>query len=267
MSYSYVYAKPRQESEDEEHEDMKFPFGEIEKKPYKQYDQTFSAQHVHFYLSKHIGEPEGYTDMVHRITNAGPSDVIFIHLNTPGGQLDTGVQLINAMQNSQAKVVTILESTAYSLGTLIFLSGDEMVVNDHCMMMFHNFNGGLIGKGNELVSELEATVKWFASLASDIYVPFLSQDEFERIVRGEDMWMQTPEIRTRLENMMKIMNEEAKTELDKVTQELEALKKEADAMEKAEKKPATKKPAAKKAPTKGARKGPARATDKLKTKN
>lgn len=206
MAYKYTYGKPRKsEGEAEETEEIKFPFGEIEKKPYKQYNQTFVSEHVHFYISKPIGEPEAYADMIHRMNLAQPADVIHIHLNTPGGQLDTGVQIINAMKNSQAKIVTILESTAYSLGTLIFLSGDEMVVNEHCMMMFHNFNGGLIGKGNELVSELEATVKWFAALAEDIYIPFLSRDEFNRIARGEDMWMQTPEIKVRLAKLVESM--------------------------------------------------------------
>lgn len=210
----YQYSRPRRgESDSEDDSDHKFPFMDLEKKPYKQFEQTFASQHIHFYLSKGIGEAEGYTEMVHRILTASPTDVIFIHLNTPGGQLDTGVQIINAMQNSQAKIITILESTAYSLGTLIFLAGDEMIVNEHCMMMFHNFNGGLIGKGNELVSELEATVKWFASLAKSIYVPFLTEEEFDRIVRGEDMWMQTPEIRDRLTRMVKILAEQEATAL------------------------------------------------------
>lgn len=207
----YQYMRPRRgESEPDEEGEMKFPFMDMEKKPYKQFEQTFAAQHVHFYLSKAVGEAEGYADMIHRILTASPNDTIFIHLNTPGGHLDTGVQIINAMQNSQAKIITILESTAFSLGTLIFLAGDEMIVNEHCMMMFHNFNGGLIGKGNELVSELEATVKWFASLAKSIYVPFLTEQEFDRIVRGEDMWMQTPEIRDRLLNMVKVLEEQEK---------------------------------------------------------
>lgn len=208
MPYKHVYTASRKsESETETPEELKFPFAEIEKKPYKQFNQTLASEHIHFYISKLIGEPDEYTEMIHRITLAQPSDVIYIHLNTPGGQLDTGVQLINAMRNSQAKIVTVLESTAYSLGTLIFLSGDEMVINEHCMMMFHNFNGGLIGKGNELVSELEATVKWFAALAEDIYIPFLTREEFDRIVRGEDMWMQTPEIKVRLERMVKAMEQ------------------------------------------------------------
>jgi len=199
MNFSYTY-----NAGDEDDESRKDPMpGLPKKKPYQHYEQQFSAQHVHFYLSEEIVDPEQYTDMIHRINIAGPNDVVFIHLNTPGGRLDTGIQLINAMQNSSAKIITVLESMAYSLGTLIFLAGDEMVVNDHCMMMFHNFKGGILGKGNELISQLDATVKWFTALSKKIYVPFLSEEEFERMLRGEDLWMQSPEIRRRLDKMIK----------------------------------------------------------------
>jgi ATP-dependent Clp protease, protease subunit len=202
-TYKSLRNNIRLEDDEEEQEvDAKFPFLEVEKKHYRQFSQTFQAQHVHFYISKEIGDPEHYTDMIHFLNSAGATDVVSIHLNTPGGRLDTGVQIINAIQNSQAKVITILESTAYSLGSLIFLSGDEMVVNDYCLLMFHNFNSGLIGKGNELSSELEAMLQWFKSLAEDIYVPFLTPEELARITRGEDMWMQSSEIRSRLEKMI-----------------------------------------------------------------
>jgi ATP-dependent Clp protease protease subunit len=249
MQYKYAAARRNTPGDDEEQQELKFPLAELEKKPYRHFEQTYTAQHAHFYISKTIGEAEHYVDMIYRISAAGPSDVIFIHLNTPGGHLDTGVQIINAIQNSQAKVVTVLEGVAYSLGTLIFLAGDEMVVNDHCMMMFHNFNSGLIGKGNELVAELEATVSWFNSLAKDIYIPFLTEEEYERIARGEDKWMQSPEIRTRLEKMVEKMNEEA-AELQKAEQAI------ADAIEAAiaqsQKPTPAKKAPAKKAPAKKA---------------
>lgn len=179
----------------------------MDKKPYKTFEEKFSASHVHYYISEAIGAADEYVDMIHRISIAGPADTIFFHLNTPGGQLDTGVQIINAIQNTQARVVMILEGMAYSLGTLLFLTGDEMVVNDHGMMMFHNFNGGVAGKGNEITLELEATNKWFATLAKQIYIPFLSEDEVQRLSRGEDMWMQSPEIRKRLAHMIKVKSE------------------------------------------------------------
>lgn len=209
MANQMIFAKPSKLDEDEDMDPRSLPFIGLKPKPYHQYEQAYSATQIHFYISESIGEPKEYVDMIHRINVATPADVIYIHLNTPGGQLDTGVQLINAMQNSQAKIVTVLESMAHSLGTLLFLAGDEMVVNDNCMMMFHNFNGGMFGKGNELTSQLEATVKWFNTLAKKIYIPFMSEDEFNRISRGEDLWMQSQEIRKRLDRMMKLLAEEA----------------------------------------------------------
>lgn len=181
---------------------------EDRREPYVAYEQCFTVSQLHFYLSTPIGEPSAYVDMIHRIQTASQNDTIYIHLNCPGGQLNTGVQIINALQNSPAKVVTILESTAHSLGTLIFLAGDEMVVHDHCMMMFHNFRGGVVGKGQEIAAELDATIKWFSSLAKEIYIPFLSEDEFDRIIRGEDLWMQSSEIRERLEHMFAVMEQQ-----------------------------------------------------------
>jgi ATP-dependent protease ClpP protease subunit len=208
MKSKYVYTPARtKEDEDDEEQPKQLP-PHLKKKPFQQYEQQFTAQHIHFYLSEEIADPDAYAEMIYRIHIATPADVIIIHLNTHGGNLATGIQIINAMQNSPAKVVTVLEGMAYSLGTLIFLAGDEMVVNDHCMIMFHNFKGGILGKGQELVAQLDATVKWFAALAKKIYVPFLSENEFERILRGEDLWMQSPEIRKRLDKMIKILNTE-----------------------------------------------------------
>lgn len=193
------YTSPRlDEEEDPSKKEMPFPFMP-KRKPYQHFEQTFTATHIHFYISEEIGDPSDYIDMVHRIKTANPVDIVFMHLNTPGGRIDTGVQILNAIQSSQAKVVTILESTAYSLGTLIFLAGDEMVVHDNCMIMFHNFRSGVTGKGNEQASQINAQIKWFSQLAEKIYVPFLTKDELERVLRGEDIWMQSAEIRKRLE--------------------------------------------------------------------
>ena len=196
--FTYKYQNQRL---DDEEDDLRKK--DPKKKAFEVYETTFTAQQVHFYLSDEIVEPREYTDMIHRILVASPNDILFIHLNTLGGRLDTGVQIVNAMQNSQAKIITVLESMAFSLGTLIFLAGDEMIVNDHCMLMFHNFKGGILGKGQELAAQLEATMKWFSTLAKKIYIPFLTEEEFNRILRGEDIYMHSPEIRKRLDAMIK----------------------------------------------------------------
>jgi ATP-dependent protease ClpP protease subunit len=199
------YSFDAKNNNDDDNEDFA-PFPAFkQKKPYRQYEQTFQFQHIHFYISEDIGEPNQYSEMTHRILLASQNDVIYIHLNTSGGHLDTGVQIINAMQSSAAKIITVLDGMAYSLGTLILLAGDEIIINDNCIAMFHNFRGGVVGKGNELTSQLEATVKWFADLAKQIYIPFLSDEELNRILKGEDLWMRSTEIRKRLEKMAKIL--------------------------------------------------------------
>jgi ATP-dependent Clp protease protease subunit len=185
------------------HTNDKPKIDEDDKKPYTYYEQVVSRRIQHYYLSSAIEEPELYVDMIHRIQTSGPDDIIYIHLNTPGGHLQTGVQLINAMQSSQGLIKVGIEGYCHSLGTLIFLAADEFIVHDNCLMMIHNYSGGVWGKGNEQQSQLEAQVKWFNTLAKKLYVPFLSLEEYERIVRGEDIWLQSDEIRKRLEKMVK----------------------------------------------------------------
>lgn len=223
----------------------------IEFKPYQYYEQQVVRRIHHFYISQAFIDPVHYIDMIHRIRSAGPEDIVHLHLNTPGGHLDTGIQLINAMRSSEAHIVCSLEGEAHSLGTLIFLAADEFIVHDNCIMMFHNYSGGVWGKGNEQVARLEATIKWFNELAWTLYIPFLDEDELERILRGEDLWMQTGEIRERLTNMVAIM-ERAMQEAEE-----EAIAEEKRAKRAAKKKAAPKKKAAAKKKTAPKKKKPA----------
>lgn len=174
------------------------------------FEQPLHRRIHHIYLSGMIGPAEYYVDMIHIIRSAPPEDMIHLHLNTPGGHLGTGVQLINAMRNSNCPVICSLEAEAHSLGTLIFLAADEWIVHDHCMMMFHTYSGGAFGKGHEQKAQIEASSKMFEELAKDIYVPFLTDEEVDAIIRGEDKWLHTDDIRKRLEKMVKNLEKERK---------------------------------------------------------
>ncbi len=182
----------------------------IKVQPFYHYETSVIHKVQHFYISSPIGEPSKYTDMLNIIRCAAPTDTIVLHLNTPGGQLQTGVQIISALNSTQAHVVACLEGEVCSLGTLIFLAADEFVVHDNCLIMIHNYSGGTYGKGHEQAAQLEAVSKWFSSLAKDLYIPFLSTKEFERMEKGEDIWMGSDEIRKRLENMVKTLEKKQK---------------------------------------------------------
>lgn len=178
------------------------PYMLPEKRPYAHYEQILIQKVQHFYLTGIINEPAEYIDMIHKISMATSDEIIYIHLNLLGGNLATGMQIINAMKTSFAKIVCSLDGEAYSLGSLIFLAADEFIIHDNSLMMIHNYQGGVYGSGHEQVQELEATVEWFNTLASDYYIPFLSKKELKAILKGVPMWLQAEQIRTRLGKMI-----------------------------------------------------------------
>lgn len=181
-----------------------------EPKPYGYFEQQVVRRIHHYYFSQLIDEPHSYIEMIHQIQTAGPDSIIWIHLNTGGGVLDTGIQLINAMQSSEAHIVASVEGYVASLGTMIFLAADEFVVHDNCIMMFHNYTGGVFGKGHEQIAALEATTKWTESLLRRLYYPFMSEDEITRLLKGEDLYFDSDDIRKRITNMVKVLEKEKK---------------------------------------------------------
>lgn len=183
-----------------------------ERKPWFYSEQQFIRRVHHFYLSSPFEDPILYVEMMHIIRTAGPEDTIYLHLNTPGGNLTTGAQLISAIQSSQAHVIAAAEGEVCSLGTIIFFAADEFVVHDNCLMMFHNFSSGTYGKGHEQAAQLEAITEYFGDLAQRLYMPFLSGSEIDRIARGEDLWMQSEEVKARLNNMVTAMEQDKKVE-------------------------------------------------------
>ena len=196
---------------------------EKEEKPYSFYQQKMVSRQLHYYISGSIEEPARYTEMIHQIRTSGANDVVHLHLNTPGGRLDTGVQLISAIRASQGHVVTHLEGEACSMGALIFLTADEMVVYDDSLLMFHNYSGGAHGKGHEMAASIDATTKWYSKLAKTICTPFLTEAELTKIFDGADIWMLSDEVEDRLKKMAKVLAEEEakkKKPLKKVTKKV-----------------------------------------------
>jgi len=177
----------------------------------------------HFYISGEIGPPNYYIEMIHIIRTASPHDCVYMHLNTTGGQLDTGIQIINAMRESAAHIVCSIEAQAFSLGSMIFLCGDDFIVHDNAMLMIHNFNGAMAGKGNEQRLRLEAVTTLFDQFVRPIYIPFLSDEEFDSVIDGKDIWLHSEAIKDRLDTVTDLRMKE----LEELEAEVKPVKKPA----------------------------------------
>jgi ATP-dependent protease ClpP protease subunit len=189
--------------------DQSLPVFIPERKPYTAYEDAITLRQLHFYISGPIEEPEHYTEMIHQIRSASQNDVVHIHLNTPGGMVATGVQIINAIDNSEALVVTHLEGEVCSMGSLIFLAGHQMVAYQYSLLMFHNYSGGVSGKGHEQKAALDASEKWYSSIQDTLCTPFLTKAELKRIKDGQDLWLLHDDIKKRLDKMQKAFEKEA----------------------------------------------------------
>ena len=162
------------------------------------YERQMPIRQISYYLSGEIREPQRYTELFYTLRSASDTDLIYLHINSPGGDFDTGLQIINNMQASPARVVTVLEARAYSMAAMTFLTGDELVVHDNCQLMFHIYSGNFAGKGNEQQAQVLALSSWFEKVMSRICTPFLTSSEVDKVLKGTDLWMDSDEIRRRL---------------------------------------------------------------------
>lgn len=162
------------------------------------YEQQLPVRQVAYYLCGEIQEPQYYTELFYTLRTASETDLVYLHLNSPGGDFNTGLQIVNNIMASSARVVTILEARAYSMAALIFLAGDELIVHDNCQLMFHVYSGIFSGKGNEHQAQVVAVSAWFEKVMSRLCTPFLSDAEIDKILKGADVWMDSDEIRHRL---------------------------------------------------------------------
>lgn len=165
------------------------------------YERQVPIHQISYYLCGDIEEPQYYTELFHALRTASETDLIYLHLNSPGGDFNTGLQIINNILASSARVVTILEARAYSMAALIFLCGDELVVHNNCQLMFHIYSGSFAGKGNEQQAEVSAVSSWFEKVMTRICTPFLTDGEIGKILKGSDLWMDSDEIQRRLMRM------------------------------------------------------------------
>ena len=168
------------------------------------YEQQLPVRQVSYYLCGEILEPQYYTELFYTLRSASETDLVYLHLNSSGGDFNTGLQLINNILASNARVVTILEARAYSMAAMIFLCGDELIVHDNCQLMFHIYSGIFAGKGNEQQAEIMAVGNWFEKIMTRLTSPFLTEVEIQNILKGVDVWMDSDEIRRRLQRLRRM---------------------------------------------------------------
>jgi ATP-dependent protease ClpP protease subunit len=167
-----------------------------------------TGQILDFYLNSAIGSPEEYAEWNQILRSSGEQDVVYLHINCYGGQALTAVQLMRAISESRATVVASVEGACMSAATFLFLMADVCEISDHSIFMFHNFSGGTIGKGNEMMAQVHHNDKWARNLMESIYQDFFTQEEIDSILEGKDYWLSPDEVTERLQKRNEILEKQ-----------------------------------------------------------
>jgi len=78
------------------------------------------------------------------------ADEIKIFINSPGGDVFSGMSLYNALKAHPATVKTYNTGLAASIASVIMLAGDEIYTYENALTMIHNAYCGAIGSATEL---------------------------------------------------------------------------------------------------------------------
>ena len=77
-------------------------------------------------------------------------DEISVHINSYGGEVAEGLAIHNSLKNHPAKVRTICDGFACSAASVVFMAGEERVMNPASLLMVHNAWTSASGSAKEL---------------------------------------------------------------------------------------------------------------------
>lgn len=184
---------------DEEHE-------EIKTKP--SFKRSL-AQVYEYYLSGPIGAADQYVDWFDEIRRANPDDEIRIYINSTGGSVDTALQFLRVLSETPAPVTCSVEGSCMSAATMIFLSADVFEITPHSLFMFHNYSGGIFGKGGEIYDQAVFERAWSTNLLRAIYKDFLIEAEITSLLDNKDLWLHSEDVASRCAKLLEIRQAES----------------------------------------------------------
>ena len=158
-----------------------------------------SGKIIDFYLYEDIYSVGQYIDFLRAVELAKNEDLIKIHINCGGGDVDTAWNIFDALKQSQANVSISVEGCCASAASMIMLAGNEWKVNPHSFVMIHAYSGYSYGKRNELIAQSDFERRYIDKKFREMYKDFLTPEEIELCLEGRDYYFDADETLERLQ--------------------------------------------------------------------
>ena len=116
----------------------------------------------------------------------GPSDPVYMYINSPGGLVAAGLAIYDTMQYIQPEVHTICMGQAASMGSLLLAGGEPgcRFALPNARIMLHQPSGGASGMASDIQIQAEEILK-LRSRLNNLYVHHTGKD-LETVERTMD---------------------------------------------------------------------------------
>ena len=114
---------------------------------------------------------------------------INVYINSYGGEVAEGLAVYNALKRHKARVKTVCDGFACSAASVVFMAGEERVMNSASLLMVHNAWTCAEGNAEELRKAAE-DLEIISETAANVYRERVSigDAELERLL-AEETWI------------------------------------------------------------------------------
>ena len=132
-------------------------------------DKPIGSDWAPDWISDFTGEQPA-REFIAAVDALGELDEITVELNSPGGDVASGVRIFNYLRDHRAKVHTRVTGTAASIATIIMMAGDTRSMAIGSTMMVHRASAMMVGLFN--AQEMQETARNLSNIDAsmvDIY--------------------------------------------------------------------------------------------------
>ncbi len=161
------------------------------------YEVTPKHKRYRVYIGRFFELKKGLHSVFNELREAKEHDYLEFMINSGGGFVHEGMQFYNIMQEKfNGRTVAYLDNRGYSMGAMLFSMADKRVIYPYSDFMYHNYSGGAMGKGGDIKARIDHTHEHLNNFFYNIIVKqgFLTEDEFEKMLVGQDYWMGAKEL-------------------------------------------------------------------------
>ncbi len=163
---------------------------------------------IHVYLTDGIEIPSNYNELCFTLEQAKPDSTVYLILNTPGGHVDSAIQIRNSINLCKGTTIAIVTGSVSSAGTMITLACDKLEVRPNASFMCHEVSmDGIGGKFSDIVNMQTFYKKQFELLTKNVYEGFLTKEEINLLHSGKEIWLNQEDINTRWDKYVIFRNE------------------------------------------------------------